>query len=266
MSTQAEARRRFVDEYRQIRYAEGRGSDDPAFYRALPYRDLTGRNSAMWEMRAKTWRYFERFVLSPIERAVRRPLDILDLGAGNGWASYRLALRNHRPCAIDIFNDPRDGLRAAGNYPVSFPLVEAEFDRLPFPASRFDLALYNSSIHYSADYEATLSEARRCLRPSGLVVILDSPVYRRREYGERMAAERHAQFERRYGFRSDALPSIEFLDRPVLGALARRLDLRWKIYRPWYGWRWHLRPLKAWFMRRRPPSSFWILAGKFGES
>jgi SAM-dependent methyltransferase len=265
MSTVTERRHRFLEDYRHIRYSEGRGSDDPAYYRALPYRDVTGRNSAMWQMRARTWQFFERVVLPPIERAARRPLEILDLGAGNGWMSYRLALRNHRPVAVDIFSDPRDGLRAAGNYPVSFPVVEAEFDRLPFPASSFDLAIYNASIHYSTDYETTLSEARRCLRPSGLVAILDSPVYRRPEHGELMAAERHADFLRRYGFRSDAIPSIEFLDEPRLRALARRLGLRWTVHRPWYGWRWHFRPVKAWLARRRPPSRFWILAGRFGE-
>ncbi|HEY7387470.1 MAG TPA: class I SAM-dependent methyltransferase [Bryobacteraceae bacterium] len=265
MPLAAERRRRFLEEYREIRYAEGRGSDDPAWYRALPFRDVTGRNSAMWQMRAKTWRYFVNRVLAPLEHAAGRPLDILDLGAGNGWVSYRLAQRSHRPFAVDIFSDPRDGLRAACHYSVTFPVVEAEFDCLPFPASSFDLIIYNASIHYSSDYEATLSEARRCLRPSGTVAILDSPVYQRREHGERMAAERHAEFQERYGFRSDAIPSIEFLDEPTLRALAQRFGLRWSVYRPWYGWRWHLRPVRAWLTRRRPPSRFWILAGQFGE-
>jgi SAM-dependent methyltransferase len=264
MSTATQIRRRFLEEYRQVRHAEGRGSEDPAYYRALPYRDLTGRNSGMWEMRARSWRYFERVVLPPLERAAGRPLDILDLGAGNAWVSYRLALRGHRPSAVDIFTDARDGLGAAHHYPVPFPAVEAEFDCLPFPASSFDLAIYNSSIHYSTNYEKTLAEARRCLRPSGLVAILDSPIYRHRSDGERMAAERHADFLRRYGFRSDAIPSIEFLDFEEMHGLAYRLDLRWAIHRPWYGWRWHLRPLRAWLTGRRRPSRFWILTGKFG--
>jgi len=257
------SRRRFLEEYRQIRYAEGRGSADPAYYRALPYRDLTGKNSGMWAMRARTYRYFERKVLPPIERAAGRALDILDLGAGNGWMSYRLSLREHRPVAVDIFSDPRDGLAAARHYPKPFSLVEADFSRLPFQKSRFDLAIFNSSIHYSSDYEVTLAEIRRCLRPGGSFLILDSPVYRHREHGERMAAERHADFEKRYGFRSDALPSIEFLDLATLSGLAHSLNLRWRIYRPWYGWQWHLRPWKARLKRSRPPSRFWILAGTF---
>lgn len=260
MSVEAAARRRFVEEYRQIRHAEGRGSDDPEYYRALPFQDISGRNSAMWQMRAATYRYFEKHILAPLEGS--EPLDILDLGAGNCWLSYRLALRRHRVCAVDIFLDARDGLAAARHYAARFAAIGAEFDHLPFPSSRFDLAVFNSSVHYSTDYHATLGETLRCLRPGGRLVILDSPIYRKRAHGEQMAAERHADFEKRYGIRSDAVPSIEFLDEPRMRELSRSLRIQWTVYRPWYGWSWHLRPLKAWLRRRRPPSRFWIFVGR----
>lgn len=265
MNVDTAARQRFLEEYRKIRYAEGRGSDDPEYYRALPFEDLSGRNTGMWQMRAKTYRYFENRILAPVEKAARRPLDIIDLGAGNCWLSYRLGLRRHKVFAVDIFLDPRDGLAAARHYEAKFAVVGAEFDSLPFPASSFDLAVFNSSVHYSTDYSATMAEALRCLRPSGRLVILDSPVYRKRAHGERMIAERHAQFEQRYGFRSDAVPSIEFLDQPRMHELADALHLRWTIHRPWYGWGWHLRPLKAWAARRRPPSRFWIFVAQAGR-
>jgi ubiquinone/menaquinone biosynthesis C-methylase UbiE len=263
MTTEVQSRRCFLEEYRQVRYAEGRGSDDSAYYRALPYMDLTGRNSAMWKMRATTYRYFERKILEPIERRTARPLHILDLGAGNGWLCHRLSLRNHRTYALDIFADARDGLLASRHYSCAFPLIEAEFNSLPFERESFDLAIFNASIHYSTDYAATLAEIRRCLKPQGTVVILDSPVYRTSEDGERMVAERQASFLKQYGFRSDAMSSIEFLDEQTLQSLARKLSLHWSIYRPWYGWRWHLRPWKARLQRLRPPSRFWILAGAF---
>jgi ubiquinone/menaquinone biosynthesis C-methylase UbiE len=257
------ARKQFIKEYGHIRHMEGRGSADSAYYQALPFRDLSGRHRDMWAMRAKTYRYFEKHVLASIERSCRRPLDILDLGAGNGWMSYRLSLRNHCPTALDIFVDERDGLLAARHYPQPFPLIEAEFDHLPFHANSFDMAIFNSSLHYSTDYVRTLSEVGRCLRRSGAVVVLDSPVYRRKEQGERMVEERHSGFLKHYGFRSDAIPSIEFLDVPTLDELSRSLSIRWQIHRPWYGWRWHLRPYQAWLQRRRPPSNFWILVGRF---
>jgi len=257
------ARKQFLQEYGHIRRMEGRGSEDSAYYRALPFEDLSGRHRDMWAMRAKTYRYFEKRVLDPMEQSFRRPLDVLDLGAGNCWLSYRLSLRSHCPTALDIFVDERDGLLAARHYPHPFPTVEAEFDHLPFRANSFDLAVFNSSLHYSTDYVCTLSEAQRCLRFSGAVVVLDSPVYRVKEHGEQMVRERHADFLKRYGFRSDAIPSVEFLDIPVLGQLSRTLKIKWQIYRPWYGWRWHLRPYQAWLRQRRPPSQFWILVGRF---
>jgi ubiquinone/menaquinone biosynthesis C-methylase UbiE len=259
---------RFLTDYSTIRKAEGRGSGDSAYYLALPYRDLTGRHAEQWAIRGKTYRYFEERVLPQFE--IGRPLDILDLGAGNGWMSYRLAQRGHHPVAVDILTDPLDGLGAARHFHAmldeKFPVVEAEFDRLPFADAQFDLAIFNSSIHYSTHYQRTLNEVRRCLRPSGRVVILDSPIYKEYSHGNLMRSERHREFEARYGTRSDAIPSVEFLHEAVLEELAYSLHLAWEIYKPWYGWKWALRPWKARLRRQRSPSRFWILVATWARS
>jgi SAM-dependent methyltransferase len=250
-------RQQFLEDYARIRAAEGRGSEDSAYYRALPFFDPTGRNSSQWRIRACSFKYFKRRILP------RSTCNILDLGAGNCWLSYRLAELGHAPVAVDIFADPRDGLGAARHYPVRFPVIESGFDDLPFADSQFDLAVFNSSIHYSSDYVRTLSEARRCLRPEGRVVILDSPIYKRRDHGEAMRVERQIHFEHQHGFRSEALGSIEFFDLEMLEDLRHKLSLTWEIHRPWYGWRWHMRPVRARLKGQRPPSRFWILVGKF---
>jgi len=246
----------FLDDYSTIRNAEGRGSTDREYYRALPYRDLSGKNSEQWRIRACTYKYFESNLLE------RKGLDILDLGAGNGWMSYRLTQRGDRPVAVDIFTDQQDGLAAAQEF-GAFPAVEAEFDHLPFGDGQFDLAVFNSSFHYSTDYRATLREARRCLKPSGQIVILDTPLYKLREHGERMRTERHEFFKSKYGFPSDSVPSLEFLYESQLSELSRELRLRWQIYRPWYGWKWHSRPWKARLLGKRPPSQFCIFKASF---
>ena len=256
--------RRFLDEYGLVRDAEGRGSDDAGCYLALPYRDLTGRNVWQWKIRARTYRVFENQVLPPLER--ERTLDALDLGAGNGWLSYRLALRGHRPIAIDVRTDARDGLGAARRYfehaRVWFPRIEAELDAVPFEDAQFDLAVFNASFHYAPDADRTLAEALRCLKPDGRVVIMDTPIYRRREDGERMREERKREFLARYGFASDALHSIEFLDEEGIAALGRRHGLGWETTTPWYGVGWLARPWKARLAGRRPPSRFAILVGR----
>jgi ubiquinone/menaquinone biosynthesis C-methylase UbiE len=248
----------FLADYAAIRRAEGRGSNSREYYLALPYEDLSGRNSEQWRIRARTYRYFETHLLE------RRSLDIVDLGAGNGWMSYRLKQRGHRPVAVDIFADELDGLGAARQY-GDFPLVEAEFDRLPFAGRQFDLAIFNSSLHYSTDYHGSLCEARRCLKSSGLIVVLDSPLYKLREHGELMRRERHLQFQAQYGFASDSIASLEYLYESQLGELSCELGLRWQVYQPWYGWKWSLRPWRARLEGRRPPSRFCILMASFSN-
>jgi len=257
----AAERQRFTEDYLRIRRAEGRGSDDPEYYLALPYRDVSGRLNAQWGMRGRTYRYFESRILPQMECG--RALDLLDLGAGCGWMSYRLALRGHRAVAIDLLTDDREGLGAARHYltRAGFGRASAEFDQLPFGDRRFDAALFNASVHYSSNYFHTLAEVKRCVRRGGRIVILDSPVYRKREYGEVMRRERRREFTLRYGTESDHIGSIEYLDEGTLGELARELQIEWRVHRPWYGIAWHSRPLKAWWKGTRPPSRFWILEG-----
>lgn len=250
---------RFIQDYEIVRRAEGRGSADPAFYLSLPYRDRTNRNSWQWAIRARTYKYIERNILPTV---AGKPLSILDLGAGNGWLSYRLAILGHRPIAVDLQTNLFDGLGAAVHYkgvlPMVFPRFQAEIDRLPFETGQFDCAVYNASFHYSENYDLTLAEAIRCLRPGGTVVIADSPFYKRDKSGQQMVKERRSLFQRRFGLSSDSLASREYITKETLFALETTHHLKWAKHDVWYGLRWACRPLLATLKRRREPSQFRI--------
>jgi SAM-dependent methyltransferase len=252
----------FIKQYETVRTREGRGSTSPNFYTALPFRDLTGNNTWEWKIRCRTFLYAVKHIFSPIEAIHPQGLDVLDIGAGNCWLSYQLARQGHRPVAVDLLDNDTDGLGAARHYSAHlthrFLRVQAEMDHLPFTAAQFDIVLFNASFHYSVDYEQTVAEALRCLRRPGHLIISDSPFYRSEFSGEKMIQEKHSAFEKRHGFRSDNIPSLEYLTRPRLDRLTDRFGLQWKTLRPWYGINWALRPVKAFVLRKREPSNFYL--------
>ncbi|WP_426688584.1 class I SAM-dependent methyltransferase [Rhodanobacter ginsengiterrae] len=243
---------RFIADYQRIRTAEGRGSESEDFYLALPYRDTTGKNRRQWQMRARSHDYIVRHLL--------KGSRILDLGAGNGWMSFRLALAGHRPCAVDLLTNDRDGLGAARHYRAHlatlFPRFQAEICRLPFADEQFDVAVFNASFHYAEDGEASLREALRCVRKGGTVIISDTPWYARDESGRQMLAERREAFLRRHGTAADAIASLGYLTDERLRRLGDALSIRWDVHRPWYGPSWAMRPLVAKLRGRREPSKF----------
>lgn len=248
----------FLRDYTRIRLAEGRGSDSPEFYLRLPDCDPQHPLAWQWKIHGRTFDCLRRRVLPGWGEG----LKILDLGAGVGWLSHRLAELGHQPCAIDLSVDNQDGLGAARHYSPRWPRLQAEFDRLPLASESVDAVLYNSSLHYTADYRVTLGEALRVLRPGGRLAVLESPIYRHHESGRQMAAQRRADFERRYGTASNALRSQEFLTWGTLDRLAQQLGIAWKAIRPWYGWKWALRPFTARLKRKREPARFVILLAR----
>ncbi len=252
----------FIREYETVRRQEGRGAADSAYYRALPYRDLSGRLSADWRIRAASFEAFLKRVLAPLERRTGRPLAGLDLGAGNGWLSGRLALRGHAVAAVDLAVNNFDGLGCHQFHAAPFTPLQAEFDRLPLPDQAFDLVVFNASLHYSESYPDTLSESLRVLRPGGKLVILDSPVYRQADSGAQMVREREAQFSRQYGFPSNTLKSENYLTYTGLKKLGEVLRVHWEFVTPAYGLRWRLRPIWARLRGAREPAKFHVIVGE----
>jgi len=159
---------RFVDDYRRVRLAEGYASADPEFARRLPFSDLTGRNTAAWRIRAL------HYLLIRAALAALPGIDrVLDIGAGNGWLARRLA-GSFQVTALDV--DGGDtGLAAIRDPRVG--RVTADLEALPLRAGSFDAVIAAAALHYAVDVGRALAEARRVLRPGGLLIIADSPVY-----------------------------------------------------------------------------------------
>jgi ubiquinone/menaquinone biosynthesis C-methylase UbiE len=254
--------KRFMEDYESVRRSEGRGSSSAKYYRALPFKDLNGYHKADWRIRAHSYKVLVNNILTRIQNPLERSLRILDLGAGNGWLSNRLAAQGDRVIAVDLLLNEQDGLGAWKHYEHSFTPVQAEFNHLPVMDRFADAVIFNASFHYSEDYPTTLKEALRVLSRGGRIVIIDSPVYRRPASGAQMVQEREAEFKKKYGFASDNLQSENYLTYARLKELAQQLNLSWNFITPFYGLRWMLRPLVSMLLRRREPAKFHLIVGR----
>ena len=257
----SDALAQFRADYAHHRATEGRAVRG-AELESLPYL-RSGPLAKQWGVRARSFDAFLRHVIAPREKG--RVLEILDLGAGNGWLSHRVSRRGHKAMALDMRNDDIDGLGAAAEFlrkePGLFTCITASFDDLPFVDCRFDITVFNASLHYARDLAHVLREATRVTRQDGVLVVMDSPFYAKDSAGAAMVAEKHAQGAARFGDRAAHLLSQGFIEYLTPDRLASASPgLVWRRHRVLYPAWYELRPLMAKLKRARTPSRFdlWI--------
>jgi SAM-dependent methyltransferase len=166
-----------------------------------------------------------------------RPV-IADVGSGGGWAAKYFKTAD--VIAIDLVEiESSEALTVRG-----------DMSKLPLRDASVDAVLYAASLHY-APVTGSIPEARRVLRPRGLLVAVDSPVYRDPEAQAR-AARRSAAYYEKAGYRQ-LISHYHPIDAGRLrselvscGFQIERFDLGWGGRNP-------LRMLV-----NRPPASFLV--------
>jgi SAM-dependent methyltransferase len=246
----------FLQQYRAVRARHGYRSDVPDYYRMLPCVGPGDPRADEWRVRRDSFAHLQRYVLGANGHQAKR---VLDLGAGSGWMSHRLAELGHRVVAVDRFDDEADGLGACRHYPVAFATVQADFDALPFEPAQFDLAVFNGSLHYSPDPAATLAEAARMLAAGGVIVVMDSPMFSRERHGAAMLADERTRIKDETGV-DITRPGVGFFTFAALDAASRTLGLRGRFVPSRGSLEWRVRRQLAWLRLRRAPSAFgvWI--------
>jgi SAM-dependent methyltransferase len=229
------AREPFVSQYRAIRERDGYRQDTAAYYRALPEVPTDDRQFVVWQVRRESFERLRKLLLSRFRSDAP---TILDLGAGNGWLSNRLAEAGCRPVAVDVLDDDLDGLGACRHYDVTFPRVQADFDDLPFAARQFDAVIFNGSLHYAPDVSATLARAGTLLVRGGMLAVVDSPAFVCEADGELMCARNRQRFRREYGVAWPEQPGEGYVTLPRLDAGAAALGLEPHFFESRGPWRW----------------------------
>jgi SAM-dependent methyltransferase len=90
---------------------------------------------------------------------------VADIGSGTGWAHS--LFDGFGVIAIDILPTTPTGVALH---------VRADLRKLPLRDGTIDVAFYSASLHYAPVGDA-VREAARVLRPGGLILVVDSPVY-----------------------------------------------------------------------------------------
>ncbi len=169
---------RFAAQYQALRAREGwsvaGGREDPhGGLQRLWKRRLRSVSGAA-ALLAREW--------APTTRPV-----VADVGSGGGWAARQM--RHAAVIAFDLLDvKPGDAELT----------VRADMRSLPVRDAALDAALYAASLHY-APVEQAVAEAARVLRPGGLMVAVDSPIYAN-ESSTAKAATRSAAYYAEAGY------------------------------------------------------------------
>ena len=106
-----------------------------------------------------------------------KPLNILEIGCGNGWlSSMLLTIKGSKVTGIDV-NEPEimQAKRLFKNERLDF--ICAGFDPQMFSDQKFDVILFAASIQYFPSIKNILQDALSCLNRNGEIHIIDTNFY-----------------------------------------------------------------------------------------
>jgi SAM-dependent methyltransferase len=132
------------------------------------YRTQPGTRTQFGGAEAAATAYYDDFL--SFVRAVApagAATELLDVGCGCGWSSFRFAGAGYRTTGID--------LNAAAFEPPATPnltLREASALQLPFANAAFDVVVSYQCLEHLPETEAALFSLLRVLRPNGVIAIV----------------------------------------------------------------------------------------------
>lgn len=108
-------------------------------------------------------------------RTANKTLRILDLGCGNGIASYAFAALGHEVYSVDPDESTDVGLGAAArlsklNLKGSIEVRQSFAESLPFEDGFFDRVYARQALHHLSDLEQGLAQCARVLKKPGMML------------------------------------------------------------------------------------------------
>lgn len=104
----------------------------------------------------------------------RRGQRLLDVGCGNGAAPIHLAKTfGLEVTGVDVDPEQIEAAKARANGPEQVRFLVVDATALPFEDGEFDLVLTNKVTHHVRNWQHTLVEMARVLKPGGRLLYSD---------------------------------------------------------------------------------------------
>ena len=129
------------------------------------------------------------------------PLDVADIGCGDGYLTLEAARWARSVIAIDRSDDVLERAKALARRRrvTNVTWKKGDIAKLPLQDGSVDVALLSQSLHHAAHPERALTEATRVLKPGGRVLVLDlrehDQAWVRNRFGDRHLGFSSGQLE-----------------------------------------------------------------------
>jgi 2-polyprenyl-3-methyl-5-hydroxy-6-metoxy-1,4-benzoquinol methylase len=183
---------KFEELYIASRQKEKRIYSDAQVSR-LPDTDINHIHAGEWKVRKRS-----AARLLKLLRKKNRPLNILEVGCGNGWLSDKLAgLMNSTVMGIDINEVELIQAKRVFGYKDNIQFAIESLNSVE-RSRRYDVIVFAASIQYFPDLHKTIQTGLSLLNPDGEIHILDSHFYHRNEI--QAAIQRSHSYYQAIGF------------------------------------------------------------------
>ena len=171
INLQPEQNERFADLYIDMRYKEKRVlSDCKVMF--LPDIEENHVHYKEWQVRKQSAQRLIDHL-----KAKNKPLNILEVGCGNGWLSAKLhAIPGAKVSGIDV-NEPEIEQAQRVFKSDNLEFICTGFDASMWKQEKFDIIVFAASIQYFESLEDILNDALSCLKRNGEIHITDTNFY-----------------------------------------------------------------------------------------
>jgi 2-polyprenyl-3-methyl-5-hydroxy-6-metoxy-1,4-benzoquinol methylase len=108
-----------------------------------------------------------------------KKLNILEIGAWNGWLTHSLGINNNTVTSVDYFVDEVNGLGTRKFYSnPNWTSIQCDIENPELFEAQFDLIIFNHNIQFLSDPTGIIRHYKNLLSKHGKIVLLGMSIFK----------------------------------------------------------------------------------------